>query len=176
MVGGPGAAMPGGATLFGLSGPRLRQLGIAFLIVGFLLFLLSFIPIFLAINNFMANPFGSTGSMFGSFFLSFLIGALGIVMIGIGGFALRLGLVRPPRQLRRDGSIAGDSDRGDGVWGRHSRGRIRSSGRRQHPRAREVPQLRIPRDGRRGVLQQVRTAPVRPPGGSRLLPSALLER
>jgi len=95
MVGGPSAALPGGATLFGLSGPRLRQLGIAFLIVGFLLFLLSFIPIFLAFNNFMANPFGSTGSMFGSFFLSFLIGALGILMIGIGGFALRLGLVRP---------------------------------------------------------------------------------
>src|SRR2546426_11453538 len=101
MVGGPGAAMPGGATLFGLSGPRLRQLGIAFLIVGFLLFLLSFIPIFLAFNNFMANPFGSTGSMFGSFFLSFLIGALGIFMIGIGGFALRLGLVRPSAATSR---------------------------------------------------------------------------
>jgi len=86
-VGGPSAAIPAGATLFGLSGPRLRQLGIGLLVVGFLLFLLSFVPVFLAFNRFMEDPFGSSGSMFGSFFLS--------IMSGAGGFALRLGLVRP---------------------------------------------------------------------------------
>jgi hypothetical protein len=95
MVGGPAAASPSTATLFGLSGPRLRQVGIAFLGVGLLLFLLSFVPIFLALNSFMQNPFGSAGSMFGSFFLSFLIGAIGIITMGVGGFALRFGLVRP---------------------------------------------------------------------------------
>ena len=94
-MGGPSAAIPAGATLFGLSGPRLRQLGIGLLVVGFLLFLLSFVPVFLAFNRFMEDPFGSSGSMFGSFFLSFVIGALSIIMIGAGGFALRLGLVRP---------------------------------------------------------------------------------
>jgi len=95
MVGGPGTAWPAGATLFGLSGPRLRQVGITLAGIGFLLFFLSFVPIFLAFNSFMQNPFGSTGSMFGSFFLSFVIGALGIILIGVGGLALRLGLVRP---------------------------------------------------------------------------------
>src|SRR2546427_10827260 len=43
----------------------------------------------------MQDPFGSAGSMFGSFFVSFLIGAIGIITLGVGGFALRLGLVRP---------------------------------------------------------------------------------
>src|SRR5256712_9515833 len=95
MVGGPGTAWPAGATLIGLSGPRLRQVGIALVGIGLLLFFLSFVPIFLAFNSFMQNPFGSAGSMFGSFFLSFLIGALGIILLGVGGFALRLGLVRP---------------------------------------------------------------------------------
>src|SRR3989454_3569605 len=95
MVGGPGTAWPAGATLIGLSGPRLRQVGIALVGIGLLLFFLSFVPIFLAFNSFMQNPFGSAGSMFGSFFLSFLIGAVGILLLGVGGFALRLGLVRP---------------------------------------------------------------------------------
>src|SRR5256712_4525276 len=95
MVGGPGTAWPAGATLIGLSRPLLRQVGIALVGIGLLLFFLSFVPIFLAFKNFMLNPFGSAGSMFGSFFLSFLIGALGIILLGVGGFALRLGLVRP---------------------------------------------------------------------------------
>jgi len=95
MVGGPGLASPAGATFFGLSGPRLRQVGIALVGIGLLLFFLSFVPIFLAFNSFMQNPFGSAGSIFGSFFLSFLIGAVGILLLGVGGFALRLGLVRP---------------------------------------------------------------------------------
>src|SRR2546430_12377626 len=95
MGGGRGGAFPAGSTLFGLSGPRLRQVGITLAGIGFLLFFLSFVPIFLAFNSFMQNPFGSAGSMFGSFFLSFLIGALGMILLGVGGFALRLGLVRP---------------------------------------------------------------------------------
>ncbi len=55
MVGGPGLASPAGATFFGLSGPRLRQVGIALVGIGLLLFFLSFVPIFLAFNSFMQN-------------------------------------------------------------------------------------------------------------------------
>src|SRR2546427_10922354 len=95
MVAGPSAASPAGATFFGLSGSRLRQVGVALMGIGLVLFFLSFVPILLAFNSFMQNPFGSAGSMFGSFFLSFLIGALGIILLGVGGFPLRLGLVRP---------------------------------------------------------------------------------
>ena len=95
MVAGPSAASPAGATFFGLSGSRLRQVGIALMGIGLVLFFLSFVPILLAFNRFMQDPFGSAGSMFGSFFLSFLIGAIGIITLGVGGFALRLGLVRP---------------------------------------------------------------------------------
>ena len=159
MVGGPGTAWPAGATLIGLSGPRLRQVGITLAGIGFLLFFLSFVPIFLAFNSFMQNPFGSTGSMFGSFFLSFVIGALGIILIGVGGLALRLGLVRPVTgyvateaapaiQTAATAFGAGLREAGFGAWSR----------RLAHPR--EVPQLRIPRNGRRRVLQQVRPADV----------------
>src|SRR2546428_12455439 len=95
MVAGPSAASPAGATFFGLSGSRLRQVGIALMGIGLVLFFLSFVPILLAFNRFMQDPFGSAGSMFGSFFVSFLIGAIGIITLGVGGFALRLGLVRP---------------------------------------------------------------------------------
>src|SRR3989441_4863055 len=95
MVAGPSAASPAGATFFGLSGSRLRQVGVALMGIGLVLFFLSFVPILLAFNRFMQDPFGSAGSMFGSFFVSFLIGAIGIITLGVGGFALRLGLVRP---------------------------------------------------------------------------------
>src|SRR2546427_9975423 len=95
MVAGPSAASPAGATFFGLPGSRLRQVGVALLGIGLVLFFLSFVPILLAFNSFMQDPFGSAGSMFGSFFVSFLIGAIGIITLGVGGFALRLGLVRP---------------------------------------------------------------------------------
>src|SRR2546428_437720 len=95
MVAGPSPASPAGATFFGLSGPRLRQVGIALMGIGLVLFFLSFVPILLAFNRFMQDPFGSAGSMFGSFFVSFLIGAIGIITLGVGGFVLRLGLVRP---------------------------------------------------------------------------------
>src|SRR2546427_10038929 len=97
MVAGPSAASPAGATFFGLSGSRLRQVGVALMGIGLVLFFLSFVPILLAFNSFLKDPFGSAGSMFGSFFVSFLIGAIGFITLGVGGFALRLGLVRPVR-------------------------------------------------------------------------------
>jgi hypothetical protein len=88
------AATPG-ATLFGLSGARLRQLGVVLLVAGFVLFLSSFVPVLLAFNEFTRDPFGSAGSIFGSFFLTFVLGAIAVVLLGIGGFALRFGLIRP---------------------------------------------------------------------------------
>src|SRR5207245_11451847 len=95
MVAGPSAASPAGATFFGLSGSRLRQVGVALMGIGLVLFFLSFVPILLAFNRFMQDPFGSAGSMLGSFFVSLLIGAIGIITLGVGGFALRLCIVRP---------------------------------------------------------------------------------
>src|SRR5881628_2763890 len=83
MVAGPSAASPAGATFFGLSGSRLRQVGVALMGIGLVLFFLSFVPILLAFNSFMQDPFGSAGSMFGSFFVSFLIGAIGIITLGL---------------------------------------------------------------------------------------------
>jgi len=84
------------ATLFGFSGPRLRQLGAALLGIGVVLFFLAFVPVLLAMNQFISNPFGSApGSIMGSFILSFVISAIGILLMGAGGFALRLGLIRP---------------------------------------------------------------------------------
>src|SRR2546428_12533932 len=142
MVGGPGLASPAGATFFGLSGPRLRQVGIALVGIGLLLFFLSFVPIFLAFNSFMQNPFGSAGSMFGSFFLSFLIGALGIILLGVGGFALRLGLVRPVTSyvateaapaIQTAATAFGEGIREAGLWTARAR-RTRAPVERRHRR------------------------------------------
>src|SRR3989442_13184171 len=107
MVAGLSAASPAGATFFGLSGSRLRQVGVALMGIGLVLFFLSFVPILLAFNRFMQDPFGSAGSMFGSFFLSFLIGAIGIITLGVGGFDMRLGHVRPmTRYVATDAAYA----------------------------------------------------------------------
>src|SRR5437879_10788656 len=97
MVAGPSAASPAGATFFGLSGSRLRQVGVALMGIGLVLFFLSFVPILLAFNRFMQDPFGSAGSMFGSFFVSFLIGCIGIITLRCGRFCLSLGLLVPLR-------------------------------------------------------------------------------
>ncbi len=82
-------------TLFGLQGRQLTRLGAALLIVGIVLFLGSTLPAFLSMSQFTQNPFGSFGSIMGAFFLSFVLGAVGIVLIGAGAFVLRFGLIRP---------------------------------------------------------------------------------
>ncbi|HEX9339874.1 MAG TPA: zinc ribbon domain-containing protein [Thermoplasmata archaeon] len=95
MAGGTGPVPPG-ATLFGLSGPRLRRLGVALLAVGLALFFLAILPVLLAINQFASDPWGTApGVVLGSFFLSFVLSGIGMVLMGIGGYALRFGLVRP---------------------------------------------------------------------------------
>src|SRR5207245_9601569 len=53
------------------------------------------VPLRLGCNPVMQVPFGGGGSMLGSFFVSVRIGAIGIITLGVGGFALRLGRVRP---------------------------------------------------------------------------------
>lgn len=89
-------------TLFGFSGARLRWIGVVLLAAGFVLFLVSAVLPFFAMIGFMSNPFGHNGFGFGGFgsmmasiMLSFVLGTIGIVLIGIGGYALRLGLIRP---------------------------------------------------------------------------------
>jgi hypothetical protein len=91
----PGAIQSG--TLFGLSGEKLRRVGVTLLIVGLVMFLGSMFPVLLAIGRVAADPFqpGGFGLVAGSFFLSFLLGAVGVILVGVGGLALRLGMVRP---------------------------------------------------------------------------------
>jgi hypothetical protein len=91
-----------GGTLLGLSGAQLRWLGVILLAAGFILFLVSAVLPFMAMAGFMQNPmgpgglaFGGFGSMVTSIMLSFVLGTIGIVLIGIGAIALRFGLVRP---------------------------------------------------------------------------------
>jgi hypothetical protein len=83
--------------LFGLSGPRLRSVGVVLVAVGFVLFLVAAILPFLAIQGFMQQPFDPSGpgAAIGSFILAFLLGAIGVVLLAIGGMALRFGLIRP---------------------------------------------------------------------------------
>jgi hypothetical protein len=71
--------------------------GVVLIAVGFLLFLVAAILPFLAIQGFMQQPFNPSGpgAAIGSFMLSFVLGAIGIVLLGIGGFALRFGMIRP---------------------------------------------------------------------------------
>src|SRR3989449_9071579 len=71
-----------------------------------------------------------------------------------------------PDGLRCDGSSSCDSDRGDGIRGRHARGGLRRRWGRRLARAREVPEPRIPRNGRRGVLPQMGAADGVHPAGS----------
>src|SRR5205823_5563977 len=68
----PPAAIQGG-TLFGLSGEKLRRVGLVLLIVGLVMFLGSMLPAFLAIGQVASDPFrpGGFGLIAGSFFLSF---------------------------------------------------------------------------------------------------------
>ena len=96
------AQSPTGASLFGLSGARLRWLGITLLAVGFLLFIVGAVLPFLAIGGFAQNPWGPDGTGFGGFSsfassvaMSFVLSAIGLVLMAIGGFTLRFGLVRP---------------------------------------------------------------------------------
>lgn len=94
-AGAPPAPVSGG-TLFGLRGASLRRLGVVLVVVGLGLFFGSFALPFFAIQNFMQDPFGPGASPpFASFFLAFVLGGLGIVLLGLGGAALKLGLVRP---------------------------------------------------------------------------------
>jgi hypothetical protein len=92
-------------TLFGLSGRRLLWLGVSLFVVGLVLFLLSAVLPLLAISGFMENPWGSGGPGFGGFggfgsfassvMLSFLLSTISFILMGVGAFALWLGLVRP---------------------------------------------------------------------------------
>src|SRR3989454_8287563 len=63
-------------------------------------------------------------------------------------------------ELRCDGSSSRDSDRGDGVRGRHPRGGLRGRRGGGHALGGGVAALWVPRKGRRGVLQQVWPADV----------------
>ena len=96
------AQSPSGASLFGLSGARLRWLGIVLLAVGLLFFMVGVVLPFLAIGGFAQNPWGPGGTGFGGFesfttsvAMSFVLSTIGLVLMAIGGFALRFGLVRP---------------------------------------------------------------------------------
>jgi uncharacterized membrane protein len=84
-------------TLFGLSGAKLRRMGAILLIVGIVMFLVSSLPAFLAMNRVAADPFqpGGFDLVSGSFFLSFLLGSIGFILIAVGAIALRLGMVQP---------------------------------------------------------------------------------
>lgn len=99
-LGRPTASLsPPGGSLFGFSGAQLRRLGVAFVVVGAVLFVSSMALPFLAIQGFMESwqqdPFAPRSPPILAFFLSFLIGGVGVVLLGLGGMALRLGLVRP---------------------------------------------------------------------------------
>ena len=90
-------AMGGGASLFGLRGRELRLLGTAFLVLGLFLFLGG------AFYG-MTGPGPPQNSMDTSTWFQdstarmvggFAIAAVGIALLGIGGWALRFGLIRP---------------------------------------------------------------------------------
>lgn len=84
-----------GGMLFGLQGRQLIRLGVVLIAVGIALFLGSMLPVFFAISSLMADPFGSSGGIFGAFILSFCLGAAGLIILAIGGIALRFGMIRP---------------------------------------------------------------------------------
>ena len=88
-------SVPPRNTLFGLQGHQHTTVGAVLLVVGLALFVGSVLPVFLAFGSFQSDPFGSFGAIAGVMMLSFFLGVLGIVLLGIGGFMLRLGLIRP---------------------------------------------------------------------------------
>jgi len=83
--------------LFGLSGARLRLIGVVALLAGLVLFLGSTVLPFLAIQGVTQDPFNPStpGTIMGSFVLAFILGAIGIVLFVIGAIALRFGMIRP---------------------------------------------------------------------------------
>jgi hypothetical protein len=91
------SASAGSGTLFGLSGGQLRRIGVAVLVVGFVLFLIGAVLPFLAIQGVMQDPFdpGAIGRVGGLFVFSFILSVIGIILIVIGGIALRFGMIRP---------------------------------------------------------------------------------
>jgi hypothetical protein len=66
-------------------------------VAGLILFLIGVIMPFLAIQSVMQDPFNPStpGSVAGSFGLSFIIILIGIILIPIGGVALKFGMIRP---------------------------------------------------------------------------------
>jgi hypothetical protein len=83
--------------LFGLSGARLRRIGIVALLAGLALLLSSGLPIYFSMQSVFQDPFNpnAPSAAFGSFMLSFLLGAVGVILIITGGVALRFGMIRP---------------------------------------------------------------------------------
>jgi hypothetical protein len=83
--------------LFGLSGGQLRRIGVAALVVGFVLFLIGALLPFLAIQGVMQDPFnpGAIDRVGGLFVFSFILSVIGIILIVVGGIALRFGMIRP---------------------------------------------------------------------------------
>lgn len=90
----PQTGRTGGASLFGLSGRRLRGLGIVLVIIGIALFIggastmmsgaTSPQPV---IDRFQQAP--------GHAMTGFALAGIGIVSLAVGSWALRLGLIRP---------------------------------------------------------------------------------
>src|SRR6266545_4567699 len=81
---GPTSAASGG-TLFGLRGSQLRRLGVALLVIGFVVFIGSIAQLFGAFANVGSDPFGSFGSVVQSFFFAFVGSIAGMLLIGLGG-------------------------------------------------------------------------------------------
>jgi hypothetical protein len=82
-------------TLFGLKGRQLTGLGIVLGLAGVGLFVGSTALMFSAFGNFPSDPFGSFGAITGAMALFSVLSILGMILIGLGAFALRFGLIHP---------------------------------------------------------------------------------
>ncbi len=65
------------------------------LVIGFVVFIGSIAQLFGAFANVGSDPFGSFGSVVQSFFFAFVGSIAGMLLIGLGGLALRFGVIRP---------------------------------------------------------------------------------
>ena len=85
------------SSLFGFSGKNLRLIGIVLLVVGLVMFLAGAVYMLGGVTapTMATDPSAWFSSSVAHMLGGFVIIAVGMVLMGIGGFALRFGLIRP---------------------------------------------------------------------------------